>query len=204
HEREVVRALVGPDVLRRDRVDVPLHVAREELLVLLAFDVVVGSDHPLEVVERELGVDRNEPVDPDDRVHPLAAREAVLERVRGSQAASAAPPATTTSRIKSTVMSRRTLGAPSDGIGEGGRSRPPERGWRLGYGLSRWAWCSAARSRSSCAISSALSARSDAIPACSWCMPSRFIELSPVTSPAVFFPRPSNLSSQLIGCLLAV
>src|SRR5439155_16710860 len=35
-------------------------------------------------------------------------------------------------------------------------------------------------------------------------MPSCFLELSPVISPAVFFPRPSSLSSQLMGGLLAV
>jgi hypothetical protein len=35
-------------------------------------------------------------------------------------------------------------------------------------------------------------------------MPSLFIELSPVMSPAGFFSRPSNLSSHPIGGLLAV
>src|SRR6266536_1306056 len=44
-------------------------------------------------------------------------------RTRGSQAASAAPPATTTSRIKRAVMSRRTLVRASDGTYPTQRSR---------------------------------------------------------------------------------
>src|SRR5512132_1216836 len=74
---------IWPDVLRRDRVDVALHVACEELLELLPLDVVLGRDHPLEVVERELGVDRDDAVDLDRRIHALAAGEAVLELERG-------------------------------------------------------------------------------------------------------------------------
>ena len=65
-----------------DRVDVVLHVAREELLELLALDVVLRAEHALEVVERELGVDRDEPVDLDHGVDALAAREPVLQRER--------------------------------------------------------------------------------------------------------------------------
>ena len=83
HEREVVGVLLGLDVLRRDRVDVSLDVARECLLVLLALDVVLRVEHPLEVVERELRVDRDESVDADHGVDALAAAEAVLERVGG-------------------------------------------------------------------------------------------------------------------------
>ena len=83
HEREVVGSLVGPDVLARDRVDVRLHVARKELFELLPLDVVAGAQHPLEVVEWELGVDRDDPVDLDHRVDPLPAREPVLQRVGG-------------------------------------------------------------------------------------------------------------------------
>ena len=44
--------------------------------------VVLRRDHALEVVERELGVDRDDAVDLDHGVHALAAREAVLQRVR--------------------------------------------------------------------------------------------------------------------------
>ena len=73
----------GPDVLAGDRVDVRLDVACEELLELLALDVVLRRDHALEVVERELGVDRDDAVDLDHGVDALAAREAVLERVGG-------------------------------------------------------------------------------------------------------------------------
>ena len=82
HEREVVRPLVGPDVLACDRVDMCLHVAREELLELLVFDVVLGAEHALEVVERELGIDGDEPVDLDHGIDALAAREAVLQGER--------------------------------------------------------------------------------------------------------------------------
>ena len=59
-----------------------LHVAREELLELLPLDVVLRAEHALEVVERELGVDGDEPVDLDHRVHALAACEPVLQRER--------------------------------------------------------------------------------------------------------------------------
>jgi hypothetical protein len=76
---------VRPDVLRRDRVDVTLHVACEELLELLPLDVVLGRGHPLEVVEGELGVDRDESVDLDRGIHALAAREAVLDLVRAGR-----------------------------------------------------------------------------------------------------------------------
>ena len=48
-----------------------------------ALDVVLRRDHALEVVERELGVDRDDAVDLDHGVDALAAREAVLERVGG-------------------------------------------------------------------------------------------------------------------------
>ena len=43
--------------------------------------VALCLDQPLEVVERELGVDRDEPVDLDHGVHPLAVAEPVLELV---------------------------------------------------------------------------------------------------------------------------
>ena len=86
HEREVVGALCRLDVLLRDRVDVPLDVAREGLGVELALGLVLDLDHPLEVVERELGVDRDELLDADHGVDPLAALEPVLGLVgRGRQ-----------------------------------------------------------------------------------------------------------------------
>ena len=47
-----------------DRVDVALDVAGERLLVERALGVVLGLDHPLEVVERELGVDREQAARP--------------------------------------------------------------------------------------------------------------------------------------------
>ena len=59
-----------------------LHVAREELLELLMLDVVLPAEHALEVVERELGVDGDEPVDLDHGIDALAAREPVLQRER--------------------------------------------------------------------------------------------------------------------------
>src|SRR3989440_10891379 len=96
---------------------------------------------------------------------------------------------------------------PRDRVGRHKRGRlapPSKHGSEGAQGFSRWASCSAARSRSSCAICSALSARSEAMACCSWCIPSLFIELSPFMSPAAFLPRPSNLSSQPIGGLLAV
>ncbi len=81
HQREVVRALVGQDVLLRDLVDPQLHVARElpaEGPALLLLRLV---EDPAEVLEGELGVHRHEPVaDPDRGVHLLAAPELVLER----------------------------------------------------------------------------------------------------------------------------
>ena len=43
--------------------------------------VALGFDEPLEVVERELGVDRDETVDLDHGVHSLAVAEPVLELV---------------------------------------------------------------------------------------------------------------------------
>src|SRR5439155_16289582 len=60
HESEVECAVGRADVLRRDRVDVDLHVTRERLLVELPLGVVGGVNYALEVLERELGVDRDE------------------------------------------------------------------------------------------------------------------------------------------------
>jgi len=71
------------DVLVRDRVDVALDVACERLRKQLAVGLVLGLDHPLEVVERELGVDRDELLDPDDGVDALAALESVLRLIGG-------------------------------------------------------------------------------------------------------------------------
>ena len=59
-----------------------LHVSRERLLVERPRRLVRGLDHPLEVVERELRVDRDEPLHPDHRIDALAALEAVLHLVR--------------------------------------------------------------------------------------------------------------------------
>ena len=81
HQREVVRAFGGENVLPGNVVDVLLHVAAERLLVQLALRVVFGGDHQLEVVERELRVDRDQPVDPDHRVDAVTGREGVLHRV---------------------------------------------------------------------------------------------------------------------------
>src|SRR5205823_5447060 len=74
----------------------------------------------------------------------------------------------------------RTLARPSDSTAQKRRAAEAA----LSHMLSRSVWCSAARSRSCCAICSALSARSSAIPCCSWCMPSARIVLSPMASPA--------------------
>ena len=82
HQREVVCPLVGPDVLRRDRVDVIPQVAGERLLVQHALLVGLGVGQPLEVVEGELRVDRDEPLDVDHGVYALPGLEAVLELVR--------------------------------------------------------------------------------------------------------------------------
>ena len=83
HEREVERAALGPDVLRRDRVDVALHVAGERLLVELALGLVAGCGHALEVVERELRVHgQQQACRADDGVHALSAWERVLDLVR--------------------------------------------------------------------------------------------------------------------------
>ena len=49
----------------------------------LAFGVVLGLDHPLEVVQRELGVDGDELLDADHGIYALPALEAVLRLVRG-------------------------------------------------------------------------------------------------------------------------
>src|SRR4029450_3018992 len=81
HEREVVRTLVRADVLVRDRVDVVSQVTRERLLVERPLVVALSVGEPLEVVERELGVDRDEPLDLDDRIDALAGVESVLELV---------------------------------------------------------------------------------------------------------------------------
>ena len=77
HEGEVVGALVGPDVLRRDRVDVLLDVAAELPLCELPLVVRLGVDEPDVVVEWELRVDRDRPVGPHDRVDALAAESKV-------------------------------------------------------------------------------------------------------------------------------
>src|SRR5207237_8378597 len=69
HQREVVRAFGRPDVLRRDRVDVSLDVAGERTRVHRAVALVRRGNKPLEVVEGELRVDRNEPVDADDGIY---------------------------------------------------------------------------------------------------------------------------------------
>ena len=58
-----------------------LHVPVEGLLVERLLSVVAGGDEPLEVVERELRVHRDELVHPDHRVDPLARPEGVLEVV---------------------------------------------------------------------------------------------------------------------------
>jgi hypothetical protein len=50
HQGEIERVLARADVLRRDGVEVRLHVTRERLLVQLALAVVRGADHALEVV----------------------------------------------------------------------------------------------------------------------------------------------------------
>ena len=82
HERELVRAFVRANVLVRDRVDVRLNVAHELLRVLIARGIVLGLDQPVEVVQRELGVDGHErTVEADDGIDPLAASEAVLKLV---------------------------------------------------------------------------------------------------------------------------
>ncbi len=81
HEREVEGAEIRPDVLRRDCVDVPFDVARERLLVQLLL-VALGGGHALEVVERELGIDRQQPsAGADDDIDPLAGLERVLQLV---------------------------------------------------------------------------------------------------------------------------
>src|SRR4051794_8545660 len=82
HERELVRAFVGADVLVGDRVDVCLHVAHELLRVGFALGVVGGFDQPVEVVQRKLRVDRHErAVEPDHCVDAFASAEAVLKLV---------------------------------------------------------------------------------------------------------------------------
>ena len=58
-----------------------LHVAPERLLVQLALRLVLCSGHQLEVVERKLRVDGDEPVGPDHGVDTVAGRECVLHRV---------------------------------------------------------------------------------------------------------------------------
>ena len=88
-----------------DRVDVDLQVARERSLGQHAVLVALGFDEPLEVVERELGVDRDEPVDLDHGVHPLAVAEPVLELVSAG--------GKTVARAGSRAGARRSRRAPS-------------------------------------------------------------------------------------------
>src|SRR2546426_801298 len=80
HEREVVGALVGEHVLGRDVVDVPPYPGSERPARARALVVVRGLEQTPEVLERELGVDGDEPAaQADDRIDPLAAPEGVLE-----------------------------------------------------------------------------------------------------------------------------
>jgi hypothetical protein len=87
HEREVVRALLRADVLRRDRVHVVADVARERPLVQLPLVVALRSREALEVLERELRVDGDELADAHDRVDAHAAVERVLDGVGRTGAA---------------------------------------------------------------------------------------------------------------------
>src|SRR5439155_16795843 len=78
--REVIGALVGQHVLRGDVVHVPTHPGDEGLPRPYPLVLVTGLQEATEVLERELRIDRNEPVaQPHDRVHALAAPEGVLE-----------------------------------------------------------------------------------------------------------------------------
>ena len=83
-------------------------------------DVVVGLDEALEVVERELRVDRDERVvEPDDGVDPLAAREAVLERRTGPRGGCRPG--------GSRAAARRRRRAPSAGAGAARSAGSPSR-----------------------------------------------------------------------------
>src|SRR5437870_1720610 len=78
------RALAREHVLGRDVVDVLAHPADEGLAGPRALVVVRRLEQAAEVLERELGVDRDEPVpQADGRIDALPAPEGVLERVVG-------------------------------------------------------------------------------------------------------------------------